>query len=87
LLTFLKLTNTDPFATWSVVTRDATPDGIRVVRSVLGAISSLPRPEAHLECGLRGEAAERGDSGDTTPYRMTGMTLRRHARYEKMQRA
>ena len=36
---FLKLTNTDPFAAWSVVTGDATLDGIRVVRSVLGAIS------------------------------------------------
>ena len=36
--TFLKLTNTDPF----IVTGDATPDGIRVVRSVLGAISFLP---------------------------------------------
>ena len=39
---FLKLTNTDPFAAWSVVTGDATPDGIRVARSILGAISSLP---------------------------------------------
>jgi len=38
----LKLTNTDPFVAWFVVTGDATPDGIRVVRSVLGAISSLP---------------------------------------------
>ena len=38
---FLKLTNTDPFAAWFVVTGDATPDGILVVRSVLGAISSL----------------------------------------------
>ena len=38
---FLKLTNTDPFAAWFVVTGDATPDGIRVVRSVIGAISSL----------------------------------------------
>ena len=37
----LKLTNTDPFAALFVVTRDATPDGIRVVRSVLGAISSI----------------------------------------------
>ena len=37
-----KLTNTDPFAAWFVVTGDATPDGIRVVRSVLGTISSLP---------------------------------------------
>ena len=42
LPSFLKLTNTDPFAAWFVVTGDATPDGIRVVRSVLGAISSLP---------------------------------------------
>jgi len=40
---FLKLTNTHPFAAWFVVTRDATPDGIRVMWSVLGAISSLPR--------------------------------------------
>ena len=39
---FFKLTNTDPFAAKFVVTRDDTPDGIRVVRSVLGAISSLP---------------------------------------------
>ena len=37
-----KLTNTEPFAAWFVVTGDATADGIRVVRSVLGAISSLP---------------------------------------------
>ena len=39
---FLKLTNTDPFAAWFVVTGDMTP----VVRSVLGAIvwnSHLPR--------------------------------------------
>jgi len=39
---FFKLTKTDPFAAWFVVTGDATPDGIRVVRLVLGAISSLP---------------------------------------------
>jgi len=39
---FLKLTNTEPFAAWFIVTGDVTPDGIRVVRSVLGAISSLP---------------------------------------------
>jgi hypothetical protein len=38
---FLKLTDTDPFAAWFVVTGDVTPDGIRVVRSVVGAISSL----------------------------------------------
>ena len=37
---FLNLTNTDPFAAWFLVTRDATGDGIRVVRSVLGAMSS-----------------------------------------------
>jgi len=30
---FLKLTNTDPFAAWFVVTGDATPDGIHVVWS------------------------------------------------------
>ena len=30
-----KLTNTDIFAAWFVVTRDATPDEIRVVRTVL----------------------------------------------------
>ena len=35
------LTNTEPFAVWFVVTGDATPDGIRVMWSVLGAISSL----------------------------------------------
>ena len=39
---FLKLTNTEPFVAWFVVTGGAAPDGIRVVRSVLGAISSLP---------------------------------------------
>ena len=38
---FLKLTNTDPFVAWLVLTVDATPDGIRVVRPVLGAIISL----------------------------------------------
>ena len=38
----VKLTNTDPFAAWFLITGDATPDGIRVVRSLLGAISSLP---------------------------------------------
>ena len=42
LLVFLRLTNTDPFATRLVVTWDATPDGTPAVRSVLGAISSLP---------------------------------------------
>ena len=41
---FLNLTNTDRFAAWSVVTGDATPDGIRVVQSVLGALSSLVPP-------------------------------------------
>ena len=39
LLVFLKLTNTGPFAAWFVVAGDATPDVIRVVRVVLGAIS------------------------------------------------
>ena len=39
---FLKLTNTDPVAAWFVVTGDATVGGIRVVRSVLGSIDSLP---------------------------------------------
>ena len=38
---FLKLTSTDLFAAWFVVTGDTTPDGIRVVRSVLGAIRTL----------------------------------------------
>ena len=42
LLVFLKLTTTDPFAAWRVMTGDATPDGIRIVRSILGAFSSLP---------------------------------------------
>ena len=40
---FLKLTNTDPFAAWFVVTGDVTPGGIRVVRSVLGAITGRGR--------------------------------------------
>jgi len=35
----VKLTNTEPFAAWFVVSGDATADEIRVVRSVLGAIS------------------------------------------------
>jgi len=39
---FLKWTNTGPFTAWFVVTGVATPDGIRVVWSVLGAISSIP---------------------------------------------
>jgi len=39
---FLKLTNMHPFASWLVLIGDATPDGIRVVRSVLGAVGSLP---------------------------------------------
>ena len=39
---FLMSTNEDFFAAWFVVTGDATPDGIRVVRSVLGAIISIP---------------------------------------------
>ena len=38
---FHKLTNGDPFAAWFTLSEDATPDGIRVVRSVLGVISSL----------------------------------------------
>ena len=42
LLACIRFSNTDPFAAWFVVTGDATPDGIRVVRSVLGAIYSLP---------------------------------------------
>ena len=32
----VKLTNTEPFAAWFVVTGDATADAIHVVRSVLG---------------------------------------------------
>ena len=39
---FLELLTRDPFAAWFVVIGDATLDGIRVVRSVLGTISSLP---------------------------------------------
>ena len=38
---FLKLISTDPFTAWFVVTGDATPDGIRIVQSVLAAMSSL----------------------------------------------
>ena len=38
---FLKLTNKDFSAAWFVVNADATPDGIRVVRTVIGAIISL----------------------------------------------
>jgi hypothetical protein len=37
----------DTFAAWFVVTGDATPDGMRVVRSVLGAISSLAPNTLH----------------------------------------
>ena len=44
LRALVKLTNTEPFAAWFVVTGDVTAHEIeiRVVRSVLGAISSLP---------------------------------------------
>ena len=42
--TTVKLTNTEPFAAWFVVSGDATADGIRVVRSVLGAISCHQLP-------------------------------------------
>ena len=42
LQALVKLTNTEPFAAWFVVTGDVTAHEIRVVRSVLGAISSLP---------------------------------------------
>jgi len=48
---FLKLTNADPFAAWFVVTGDATPDGIRVVRSVLGAIRKGERRNAPALAG------------------------------------
>jgi len=48
---FLELSNTDPFAAWFVLSGDATPDGIRVVRSVLGAISSLSIVAVGLELG------------------------------------
>ena len=48
---FLKLTNTDPFVAWCVVTGDATPDDIRVVRSVLGAISSFRDAAAEAPSG------------------------------------
>jgi len=50
----VKLTNTEPFAAWFVVSGDATADGIRVVRSVLGAISchQLPSQRALGHAGL-----------------------------------
>ena len=38
----VKLTKTEPFTAWFVVSGDATADEIRVVRSVLGAMISLP---------------------------------------------
>jgi len=38
---FLSCGYVDLFVAWFVVTGDATPDGIRIVRSVLGAMSSL----------------------------------------------
>ena len=72
---FLKLTNPDPFAAWFAVAGDATPDGIRVVRSVRGAISSLPivafreeqscvgEPETHGRC-----AHQAGTSEHVTAY-------------------
>ena len=53
---FLKLTDTDPFNAWFVVTGDVTPDGIRVVRSVLGAISSLLRGTGRCASRPRGAA-------------------------------
>ena len=39
-----KLVETERFAAWFVVSGDATADEIRVVRSVLGAISRPPPP-------------------------------------------
>ena len=39
-----KLTNTEPFAAWFVASGDVTADEIRVVRSVLGAISCHQLP-------------------------------------------
>ena len=50
LTPFLRLTNTDPFAAWFVVTGDATPDGIRVVtmRMIDGRSFSLP-PQCGFE--------------------------------------
>jgi len=56
---FLKLINTDPFAVWFVVTGDATPDGIRVVRSVLDALNAFnaaPR-STEAELGLHSPSA------------------------------
>ena len=38
----VKMTNTEPFAAWSIVTGDATADETGVVRSFLEAIGSLP---------------------------------------------
>ena len=48
-----KLTNTEPFAAWFVVTGDATADGIRVVRSVLGAIRVDDAYMRALACFVR----------------------------------
>ena len=49
-----KLINTEPFAAWFVITGDATADEIRVVWSVLGAISyhQLPSHRALGHAGL-----------------------------------
>ena len=40
--------NTDPFAAWFVVTGDAKPDGIRVVRSVFGGDTIGPELDHFL---------------------------------------
>ena len=37
------MTSTDPFAAWFVLTGDATPNGIRVARSILEATSYVVR--------------------------------------------
>ena len=69
LLAFLMLTNTDPFAAWLVVTGNATPGGIRVVRSDLGAVSSLPI------VAFREKRAARGEEGVPPPRRGTSPSV------------
>ena len=76
---FLKLTNTDPFVAWFVVTGDATPDGIRVVRSVMGAIRSPPIVALREIAVLRGQTEPPIPRGRVLP---AGSSNRWHEEHE-----
>ena len=67
----VELTNTKSFAAWFIVTGDATADEIRVVRSVLGAMSSPPIAPFGLPRGPRARPHQ------ATPVTSTLYYLRR----------